>query len=174
MSDLWLMVVLFVFGGLLMIIELVIPGFGVPGIAGIVALISGVIVGSSVLTSGQLAIVILLVFFIIIVMVVLLYRSLTKNGQISKKLSLKSKAAKEEGYTSNKNSKDMVGKEGIAITALRPSGSGEFDDVNLDVVADGQFIPKGSKIRVAKVEGFKILVQLIEHSDTIQDVIQND
>ena len=165
-SDLWLMVVLFIFGGLLLVLELMMPGFSIPGIAGIVALIAGVLVGSSVLTTGQLAIIILLVFFVIVVMVVLIYRSATKNGRISRLLFLSSKAVKEDGYTSSRNLEDMVGKEGISITALRPSGSGEFDGIKLDVVADGQFIPKGVRIKIAKVEGFRILVDEI-HDDAI-------
>ena len=57
-NDIWFMIALFIFGGILMILELVMPGFGVAGIAGIPSLIAGVIVGSSVLTSGQLAVVI--------------------------------------------------------------------------------------------------------------------
>ena len=34
-NDIWFMIALFIFGGILMILELVMPGFGVAGIAGI-------------------------------------------------------------------------------------------------------------------------------------------
>lgn len=157
-NDIWLMVVLFIFGGLLMVLELVMPGFGVPGIAGILSLIGGVVIGSSILTSGQMAIVIFLVFAVTVTMIVLLYRSATKNGKMSRNIFLKTRSTKEEGYTSNKDFDDMIGKEGIATTILRPSGSADFDGVKLDVVADGQFIPKGAKVKIVKVEGFRILV----------------
>ena len=65
-NDIWFMIALFIFGGILMILELIMPGFGVAGIAGIVSLIAGIVVGSSVLTSGQLAVVIFLVFVFIV------------------------------------------------------------------------------------------------------------
>lgn len=162
MSNFWLMVILFIFGGLMLVVELMMPGFSIPGIAGIISLIAGIVVGASVLTAGQLAVAILIVFIVIIVMVVLLYRSATRNGRIFKSLFLHSKAVKEEGYTSSKDLHHMVGKEGIATAPLRPSGTGEFDGVKLDVITDGQFIPKGARIKIVNVEGFRILVEQIE------------
>lgn len=163
-NDIWLMLILFIFGGLMLVLELMMPGFGIPGIAGIISLIAGLVVGSTLLTASQLAIVFLLVFVYIAVMVVLLYRSATKNGRISK-LFLRAKAVKEEGYSSSENFEDMVGKEGVAITPLRPSGMGEFEDTRLDVVTEGQFIPKGVKIKIVKVEGFRIVVEQVYDDD---------
>jgi membrane-bound ClpP family serine protease len=29
----------------------------------------------------------------------------------------------------------------------------------MDIIADGQYIPKGTKIKIVKVEGFRILVE---------------
>ncbi len=162
-NDFWLMVILFIFGALLMVLELVVPGFSIPGIVGILSLIAGVVVGSSVLTAGQLAIVILLVFIAIVIMLVLLYRSATKDGRISRLLFLSSKAKKEEGYTSTKNYENMIGKVGISTTTLRPSGTGDFDGIKMDVIADGQFIPKGVKIKVVNVEGFRIVVEQVHN-----------
>ncbi|NLJ41736.1 MAG: hypothetical protein GX352_09060 [Clostridiales bacterium] len=163
-NNIWSMVILFVIGGLLMILELVIPGFGIAGVMGIIALVGGLVVGSTFLTTVQLLIVIFLVLAISIVMLVLLYRSATRNGRVSKFLFLNLKANKEEGYTSSKDLKDMKGKEGISLTALRPAGTGEFDGIKLDVVTDGQFIPKGVKIRIDRVEGFRILVEQIDEN----------
>jgi membrane-bound serine protease (ClpP class) len=168
-NDLWLMVVLFIFGGILMVLELIIPGISIPGIAGLLSLIGGIIVGSSILTPGQMAVVIFLVFVLTVIMVVLIYRAATKNGKMSKLLFLKSRAIKEEGYSSSSNFADMVGKVGITTTVLRPSGSAEFDGVKLDVIADGQFIAKGVKVEVVKVEGFRILVE--EVSKDSADII---
>src|SRR5690554_5433665 len=90
-NDIWLMLILFIFGVLMLVFELMMLGFGFPGIAGIIYLIAGLVVGSTLLTASQLAIVFLLVFVYIAVMVVLLYRSATKNGRISK-LFLRAKA----------------------------------------------------------------------------------
>lgn len=163
-NDIWFMIALFIFGGILMILELVMPGFGVAGIVGILSLIVGIVVGSSVLTSGQLAVVIFLVFVFIVIMVVLLYRSVTRNGRILKLLFLRTSAAKDEGYTSTKSYEDMLGRIGVSTTNLRPSGTGDFDGIKMDVIADGQFIPKDTKIKIVRVEGFRILVEQL-HDD---------
>lgn len=53
----------------------------------------------------------------------------------------------------------MIGREGIALTALRPSGTIELEGKKLDVVADGEFIVKGDKVVVSSVEGIRILVK---------------
>ena len=164
MNTFWLMVMLFIFGGIMLILELMLPGFGIAGIIGIIALVAGIVVGSSVLAAGQLAVAILIVFIAIVVMVILIYRSATKNGKISRSLFLHSKADKEEGYTSTRDYQDMLGKEGIAIAPLRPSGTGDFDGVKLDVVTEGQFIPKGTRIKIINVEGFRILVEKIDNT----------
>ena len=37
----------------------------------------------------------------------------------------------------------LVGKEGVAFTPLRPSGTGLIDERRVNVAADGEFIDKG-------------------------------
>ena len=53
----------------------------------------------------------------------------------------------------------LVGREGVSLTPLRPSGNGDFDGEKLDVVSDGAFIPQGARIRIVRVEGLRILVK---------------
>ncbi|HHZ13149.1 MAG TPA: hypothetical protein GX394_04430, partial [Clostridiales bacterium] len=59
---------------------------------------------------------------------------------------------------------DMVGRVGVSTTNLRPSGTGDFDGIKMDIIADGQYIPKGTKIKIVRVEGFRILVEQV-HDD---------
>ena len=42
----------------------------------------------------------------------------------------------------------FLGKEGVTTTVLRPAGMAEFDGVKLNVVADGEYIPKDARVRV--------------------------
>ena len=55
--------------------------------------------------------------------------------------------------------KDLVGKEGVALSTLRPSGIAEIDGKRVDVVADGTWIEGGKPVRVAHVEGSRVLVR---------------
>lgn len=55
----------------------------------------------------------------------------------------------------------LVGAEGEAATDLVPSGKGRFDGRLLDIVSDGQFIERGSSLRVIAHEGSRIVVAKI-------------
>jgi membrane-bound serine protease (ClpP class) len=51
-----------------------------------------------------------------------------------------------------------VGKEGIAFTDLRPSGIALIEDQRLDVVTEGKYLDKDTKIVVVSVSGNQIIV----------------
>jgi len=53
----------------------------------------------------------------------------------------------------------LVGKDGEAITDLRPAGTARIDSQRIDVVASGKFVPKGTTIRVTAVDGTRVVVQ---------------
>jgi membrane-bound serine protease (ClpP class) len=50
------------------------------------------------------------------------------------------------------------GNEGIALTALRPSGRAQIGQDHFDVLTDGEFLPAGTPIQVLKTIGQKIIV----------------
>ncbi|HEY5740939.1 MAG TPA: NfeD family protein [Terrimicrobiaceae bacterium] len=54
-----------------------------------------------------------------------------------------------------------VGEEGVASTILRPAGKAEFGAALVDVVTDGEFLDRGAKIRVTKVEGDRVIVAAV-------------
>jgi membrane-bound serine protease (ClpP class) len=54
-----------------------------------------------------------------------------------------------------------VGAEGVAISILRPSGKAEFFGEPRDVITTGEFVERGTPIRVLAVEGSRIVVQPI-------------
>jgi membrane-bound serine protease (ClpP class) len=52
----------------------------------------------------------------------------------------------------------QAGHTGTAITLLRPSGKANIGGELYDVVTQGDFVPKGSRIRVSKIKGTRIVV----------------
>jgi membrane-bound serine protease (ClpP class) len=50
------------------------------------------------------------------------------------------------------------GDTGIAGTALRPSGKAGIGRRTVDVIADGEFIDKGTAIKVSEIKGNRIIV----------------
>jgi membrane-bound serine protease (ClpP class) len=53
----------------------------------------------------------------------------------------------------------LVGRAGVADTALRPTGKVLIDGRRLDVVSDGEFIEAGSAVAVHAVDGSRIIVK---------------
>lgn len=51
------------------------------------------------------------------------------------------------------------GDEGEALTVLRPSGTARFGKVKLSVVTSGEFVERGTRVRVIRVEGSRVVVR---------------
>jgi membrane-bound serine protease (ClpP class) len=65
-------------------------------------------------------------------------------------------------HTSPSANTQLVGREGVAQTVLRPTGIGQIDGKRLDVVAESAMIERGSPIKVVAVEGSRIVVRKVE------------
>ncbi len=151
-------IVFFVLGIAFIVAEFFVPGgiLGVLGLAGIVA--------SLYIASGNvmnMTISLLIAFVIAIVASILLVKVFGKRMKLFNKFILRDSTNTENGYVSNKSRIDLIGKEGTALTILRPSGTARILDERLDVVSEGTYIEKGQKIKVVKVEGSRIVVREI-------------
>lgn len=154
-----LQAILFIIGLLLLVVEMFIPGFGIAGGAGLVLLILGIILTAR--TPFEAFVMVIILILLIVGALAIIMRS-AKKGKLSKKLILWSAAKHEDGFSTSSDMSALLGKEGIALTVLRPAGSGEFLGQRLDVVTDGTFIERGTKIRIVRTEGRRILVEPID------------
>lgn len=59
---------------------------------------------------------------------------------------------------STRSSSHLVGRQGEALSLLRPSGKARIDGRILDVVSNGPFIPEGRTVEVTQVSGNRIVV----------------
>jgi membrane-bound serine protease (ClpP class) len=67
---------------------------------------------------------------------------------------------KEGGYSSlSKPLKRFLGNEGEALTPLRPAGKAIFGEHILDVVTEGDFIERGTRVKVITIEGGRVVVE---------------
>ena len=135
----------------LILVEVFLPGFGLPGISGIALVGVGTIMAA--MHFGTLTAVALL-----LVLVSWLLRSAAKGDVAKSKLFLHQK----EELREQQDMQVLVGHEGRTLSVLRPSGIGDFDGVRLNVVTEGEFIENGVAIRIARVEGGKIVVKAIK------------
>ena len=63
------------------------------------------------------------------------------------------------GYVSSDDYTGYLGRRGLAVTLLRPSGTAEFDGIRLAVVSEGEFVSPGTPVQVVTVQGSRIVVR---------------
>ena len=154
-------------GILLLLIEMiVIPGFGLAGIGGIILVVFGlyrlllpdVPVGEEVTDMAMSGLTIGIIGGL--VGLVLLFRLMTKT-KFWKKLATPDVQDHERGYDTSLGLEDMVGQQGVADTDLHPSGWVIVDDKRIFVVSDGTFIEDGEKVKIITVDGNRVVVRKI-------------
>ncbi|MBO0993985.1 NfeD family protein [Bacillus sp. SD088] len=150
--------ILFILGIILIVAEFFLPG-GIAGLLGAVAIIGSIIMAGQ--NTVYMAISVIIALFLAAVAIIIMIKVLGKRMKFFKKLILKDSTNTESGYVSNVNRLDLIGREGIALTDLRPSGTVTVDDERLDVVAEGSYIEANTKVKIIKAEGSRIVVREI-------------
>lgn len=151
-------VALFVLGIILLFLEIFVPG-GILGLLGIIALITGIMLSVDSLALGLIYVSLLLIT--LGVLIALSFR-FSKTRSFWERFALLTRQTKQEGYVAPKPSyENFLGRQGVALSQLRPAGTADFNGVRLDVVTEGGFIPNGSKISVIAVEGTRVIVRQV-------------
>jgi len=166
----WQEMALFAVGLALLILELIaIPGFGVVGLAGIGAMLASVVItqlGDFQLWSiDEIASVVARLAVSMIGAFVLsfaLLRSLPKLAAFNR-LVLQDENSAAAGYTSSSRDADeeMMGKEGVTVSYLRPSGIAMFEGKRLNVITDGEFIEAQRQIKIVEARGSRVVVKAL-------------
>ncbi len=168
-------IIIFIIGLILIAIEIfVFPGFGVAGISGIVLAFAGLVlslVGNvhfnfDGVAPRQLMVALTTVVFStfagFVLSLWLSRRLFTTQSGVLKNLSLQDVQKRADGYVSiDIRMMDLIGKEGIAHTVLRPSGKIKIEDAVYDAVSELGMIEKGETIKVVRVETTQVYVEKI-------------
>lgn len=134
----------------------VVPGHGIPGLIGGVALLASVL-----LAFGPIGFFIALqtVATAIVATVVLFYaatRAIPQNAWMAK---LTFAGAQGAEYVTSSDLTALRGRTGSAASYLRPAGVALIDGIRVDVLTQGEFIPEGTPVRVTRVEGARVFVE---------------
>lgn len=87
-----------------------------------------------------------------------------KERGIWNRFILKDSLTSEAGYNSAVTRFELVGRDAVTLTPLRPSGTVLIEGERLDVVSDGAFIERDKAVVIVKTEGSRIVVQEKWHS----------
>lgn len=143
----------------LLVAEVFMPGFGVPGISGIILELISVAMTfrkyGALAALGHLVVILAIVGIAISVSL----RSATKGRLSESPIILHESETTDAGYIATADMDIFLGKEGETTTVLRPTGMAEFEGVKLNVVSDGEYIPKGTRVRVMRVDGISVVVR---------------
>ena len=167
-------ILIFIIGLILLAVEIfAIPGFGITGILGIVFIIAGLtlsLIGNvnfdfePVETGGVDKAFMTVVLGITAGFALVLYLSnrIGKQG-IFRNIALNTNLENKEGYIGvSMEQKELLGKQAVASTDLRPSGKIKVENMVYDAVSEGgAFIAKGSDIQIVRYEMGQLYVSSI-------------
>ncbi len=163
-------ILIFVIGVILMFLEvMVIPGFGIAGVSGIVFMTTGLILSLlnnvaldfSLVTFNALLEAVFIVIFSIFGSIIIAFigiKHVLTNPNYG--LALTTEMKSKDGFISSKpETKNLIGSNAIAYTVLRPAGKIEFENSIYDAIAEESFINKGDKVIIVDYVNSQLVVR---------------
>lgn len=148
--------VILIVGIILIGVEMMIPGFGVPGISGTICVIIGIVMMAKTWEQGlRIAAIVIVILALILAIVVMFFHS----KKIKSPIILDKELTKDPGYLSAMDLEYLIGKQGVTTTALRPTGKCDIEGVTFEVKSESQYIEKDSKVVIIKIQSNTIIVK---------------
>jgi membrane-bound ClpP family serine protease len=170
-TSVWEIILFLVGMGLLAVELLLLPGVLVFGLAGAAACLIAIVLalvppsGSTGDYRGALATLVLsslTSLFVSVLFIKFLPRTrLLDRSGIVIYTSIQGTPTADSAIEAQARSAGLLGKVGMAITPLRPSGTADIDGERVDVVAEGDFVEKGEKIQIIELDGTRTIVRKV-------------
>ncbi len=175
----WLELVLFAVGVAFVVVEIfIIPGFGVPGISGMLLILVSLVMACQTTLIPRtprdwatFTVTLQTLFVAGVVFLVIAYFLNTRlrmipvlNGIMlpppdpAGRIAAERVAQDAPHADSDAAASPSIGERGMALSLLRPAGKADFDGHRVDVVTDGDFIEKGDKVEIVEISGNRIVV----------------
>jgi len=180
----WVEVVLFVVGILLLLVEIfVLPGFGIAGILGIICVMAGLFgmliknppnklpwpdspANWDLFLNGLLGLSFGFLGFIVLAWILTKYLPKLQflSGLILIPAVAKQGSEMEISMTAPPGLETAgvkVGDIGEVVSILRPTGKARFGNAIVDVVAEAEFLDKGTKVEIIEIHGNRVVVKAV-------------
>jgi membrane-bound serine protease (ClpP class) len=180
----WVEVVLFVVGILLLLVEIfVLPGFGIAGILGIICVMAGLFgmliknppnrlpwpdspANWDVFINGLLGLSFGFLGFVVLAWILTKYLPKLQflSGLILVPAVAKQGTEMEISMTAPPELETAgikVGELGEVVSILRPTGKARFGDAIVDVIAEAEFLDKGTKVEIIEIHGNRVVVKAV-------------
>ena len=143
-------------GIILIGVEFYLPGFGYPGIIGIICSLAGIFLtgqnASERLIVGIITIVIIAVMLVISIMIF-------NSKKVKSPIKLDTDLQGKNLFLEEKDMEYLIGKKGCALSDLKPAGKGDFDGIRLDILSSGYYIKKGKALIITGIKDNRIIVE---------------
>jgi membrane-bound serine protease (ClpP class) len=150
---------LYVMGIVLLLVEALMPGFGIAGISGVVLVVASVVMISS--SFFQAVLIMIGTIAVAVLLIIVLYKLGYGKG-FMKAMILNTEQKNEEGYVSAKGYEEYLGMRGTVITPLRSAGTVLINEKRIDAVSEAEYINKDVEVEVIKIEGSRIVVRRVK------------
>lgn len=149
-------IAIFLGGILCIIIEMLTPATGIFAGLGVAAMLYSIILalGGDV---GALYLLLLSAVLALVIFAVIVKK--LPASRLWKKVVLSDMPSSGQGFVTSADKSGLLGKDGVVLTELRPAGTALIEDKPVDVVSEGAFIAKETRIRVIAVNGSRVLVR---------------
>lgn len=142
-------------GVALLVVEVFVPGFGLPGISGVVLIIVGIVLTWNQYGTAAGLSVMLIALALAGISVSISIKS-AAHGKISRsELILKD----ETPVAENEDLSALLGQEGMTTSVLSPVGTAEINGVRLEVISECAYLAKDVPVQVYRIEGNHIIVR---------------
>ena len=150
------------FARFLLFLEIaIIPGFGIAGVSGLIFLV--ISLGLAFWKLSKAWAIGVTIFAVIGVGLLIYFMvGILPQTKLGKKFILSETSPAPEDISAVDNTTRFLGAEGVAISNLRPSGIAKIADERVDVITDGDFIEKGTKIKVIKTTAGRVIVSVAD------------
>ncbi len=159
----WEVALLLGVGLILLLVEvLILPGFGVAGVTGGIAVLASIFLSlvGRVPTTGDILIALQILAGAMVIVGFAGWQLIKRlpADRRAKQLLHNEELSRELGYVSARRRDDLIGLEGVTLTDLRPAGTARIENEKIDVVSDGPWVPAGTPVRVVRAEGYRHVV----------------
>jgi membrane-bound serine protease (ClpP class) len=173
-------IVLIVLGIVLILVEvLVLPGIGVVGVSGVLALLGGatlamvdrdveVVPRAAFIAAFNVAgLAFLAAVALLVGVLVLIGRGTRVKDAEAARLGRRGNRLVLGTDVGGAHEAGLLGAHGVALTDLRPAGAAEIDGERVDVVAEAGYLPAGTDLVVVVDEGYRRVVRARPPAGTI-------
>lgn len=161
----WEEALLFLAGVILVVVEIFfVPGFGVPGVLGLICVITALVLSligmpidvsfeTGLLADAMTRVLLSLLGAFVLALMAMRLLSRTTFGR-----SLVLETA-EAGWLPTPSASDLAGRVGEALTDLRPAGKVIIDGNRYEATSEREFVARGERVRVIGKEGPALVVR---------------